>query len=123
MSYAVLVASTSWKEFYLAHCFKVTFFAVFDVSFNKFSLISSLLDCCVYEYVGVEFLFLFGESSANILNIFLSTAVQKHSYLIECVFNIIFNIVVNTVKYGFHVFKVVKIRLLLLYSAHEEYNS
>ena len=41
---------------------RLKFFAVFDISFNKFPL-------SVCEYVDAEFLFLFGETSANSLKI------------------------------------------------------
>ena len=39
----------------------------------------------------------------------LSSVVQIYSYMIECIFNTICNIVMNAVKYGFHVFKFVKL--------------
>ena len=49
----------------------------------------------------------FNKSSRAIsFQIFLSRVVQKYSYMTECIFNIICDIVMNIVKYGFHVFKI-----------------
>ena len=44
--------------------------------------------------------------------IFLSSVVQKYAYIIEFIFNIIRGIVMNTVKYRFHVFKIIKINVI-----------
>ena len=44
--------------------------------------------------------------------IFLRSVVQKYSYMIECISNIIYNKVMNTVKYRFHVFKVIKVDVI-----------
>ena len=41
--------------------------------------------------------------------IFVSSVFQKNLYIIEYIFNIIYNKVMNTVKDKFYVFKVVKI--------------
>ena len=41
--------------------------------------------------------------------------IQEYRYMTECIFNTIYNIVMNTVKYGLHVFKVVKVDLADLY--------
>ena len=43
---------------------------------------------------------------------FLSSFVQKYLYMIKSIFNIICDIVMNTLKYRFHVFKVVKLDII-----------
>ena len=45
----------------------------------------------------------------HFLKIFVSSVFQKNLYIIECIFDITYNKVMNKVKYKFYVFKVVKI--------------
>ena len=51
----------------------------------------------------------FSKISKAFFKIFVSSVFQKNLYIIEYIFNIIYNKVMNTVKYKFYVFKVVKI--------------
>ena len=61
VSYAFLVASTSWKAFCLVQLLLMSNL----LQYLMLVPTGSFLDVWVCEYVDVEFLFIFGEPSAN----------------------------------------------------------
>ena len=62
VSYVFFVTSTLWEEFCLTVILRSNF-----LQYLMLVLINSSLYICVCEYINVEFSFLFGETSANSL--------------------------------------------------------